>query len=118
MDLDHPWQSHDDPELLPDAPELTTEPPRVLHRLLRQSRNEGRRYRPFNIEIDLELIQSWRRECRGFHGGCCNDRYSEALSQHASQLNFVEDRKSTRLNSSHMSISYAVFCLKKKKKQK
>src|SRR6267142_3939073 len=27
----------------------------------------------------------------------------------------VEDRKSTRLNSSHMSISYAVFCLKKKK---
>src|SRR5690242_21176168 len=28
------------------------------------------------------------------------------------------DRKSTRLNSSHMSISYAVFCLKKKKKKK
>src|SRR5690242_21311229 len=27
------------------------------------------------------------------------------------------DRKSTRLNSSHMSISYAVFCLKKKKKE-
>src|SRR5690242_21271784 len=28
----------------------------------------------------------------------------------------VGDRKSTRLNSSHMSISYAVFCLKKKRK--
>src|SRR3712207_7745189 len=28
------------------------------------------------------------------------------------------DRKSTRLNSSHANISYAVFCLKKKKKQK
>src|SRR5437667_2135115 len=28
------------------------------------------------------------------------------------------DRKSTRLNSSHITISYAVFCLKKKKKQK
>src|SRR5258708_39683266 len=28
------------------------------------------------------------------------------------------DRKSTRLNSSHQIISYAVFCLKKKKKQK
>src|SRR5689334_24534457 len=28
-----------------------------------------------------------------------------------------EDRKSTRLNSSHSSISYAVFCLKKKKKR-
>src|SRR5690349_21897161 len=28
----------------------------------------------------------------------------------------AEDRKSTRLNSSHVEISYAVFCLKKKKK--
>src|SRR3712207_8507260 len=28
----------------------------------------------------------------------------------------LEDRKSTRLNSSHANISYAVFCLKKKKK--
>src|SRR5215475_14774716 len=30
----------------------------------------------------------------------------------------VGDRKSTRLNSSHVKISYAVFCLKKKKKKK
>src|SRR5947208_12730369 len=30
----------------------------------------------------------------------------------------LEDRKSTRLNSSHQIISYAVFCLKKKKKKK
>src|SRR5437870_10499549 len=30
----------------------------------------------------------------------------------------VGDRKSTRLNSSHVAISYAVFCLKKKKKKK
>src|SRR3712207_8988445 len=30
-------------------------------------------------------------------------------------LELVEDRKSTRLNSSHANISYAVFCLKKKK---
>src|SRR5688572_32547285 len=29
----------------------------------------------------------------------------------------LEDRKSTRLNSSHSQISYAVFCLKKKKKK-
>src|SRR5690625_5415108 len=29
---------------------------------------------------------------------------------------FTEDRKSTRLNSSHVAISYAVFCLKKKRK--
>src|SRR5690554_7194411 len=34
--------------------------------------------------------------------------------------NFMQkaDRKSTRLNSSHVRISYAVFCLKKKKKKK
>src|SRR5205814_6821211 len=31
------------------------------------------------------------------------------------QPSIVEDRKSTRLNSSHLGISYAVFCLKKKK---
>src|SRR5688572_30921193 len=30
----------------------------------------------------------------------------------------IKDRKSTRLNSSHSQISYAVFCLKKKKKKK
>src|SRR5437879_13869463 len=30
----------------------------------------------------------------------------------------MQDRKSTRLNSSHRCISYAVFCLKKKKKKK
>src|SRR5690348_17940924 len=33
------------------------------------------------------------------------------------EMGLNEDRKSTRLNSSHPSISYAVFCLKKKKKQ-
>src|SRR3712207_7634725 len=31
------------------------------------------------------------------------------------KLSNLEDRKSTRLNSSHANISYAVFCLKKKK---
>src|SRR5574340_1268708 len=44
------------------------------------------------------------------------------IPQHIHQRSFeqtpaVEDRKSTRLNSSHQKISYAVFCLKKKKKQ-
>src|SRR5207249_6785607 len=34
------------------------------------------------------------------------------------RLAALQDRKSTRLNSSHVSISYAVFCLKKKKKKK
>src|SRR5947209_13720736 len=34
----------------------------------------------------------------------------------AKEMGFNGDRKSTRLNSSHANISYAVFCLKKKKK--
>src|SRR5258708_7971960 len=40
-----------------------------------------------------------------------NEQYEEALSVARQQV----DRKSTRLNSSHQIISYAVFCLKKKK---
>src|SRR5260221_2900538 len=39
-----------------------------------------------------------------------------AVSYVAARL--TEDRKSTRLNSSHTVISYAVFCLKKKKRQR
>src|SRR5690349_24704406 len=35
----------------------------------------------------------------------------------ASLTTLMRDRKSTRLNSSHVEISYAVFCLKKKKKK-
>src|SRR5690242_21338686 len=37
------------------------------------------------------------------------------LDLHLVPVRDVEDRKSTRLNSSHMSISYAVFCSKKKR---
>src|SRR5699024_12284569 len=38
------------------------------------------------------------------------------LGRSAEPGTIIQDRKSTRLNSSHVSISYAVFCLKKKKK--
>src|SRR5438477_9272551 len=56
-----------------------------------------------------------RNECDRFRCGResrlqRNDRYEGHLRDRKTQ-----DRKSTRLNSSHMSISYAVFCLKKKK---
>src|SRR2546430_3130678 len=40
------------------------------------------------------------------------------LSWGVKQAGAATDRKSTRLNSSHSQISYAVFCLKKKKKKK
>src|SRR3712207_7531475 len=39
----------------------------------------------------------------------------EAAEGHAEHVRDALDRKSTRLNSSHANISYAVFCLKKKK---
>src|SRR5690554_7164508 len=47
--------------------------------------------------------------------------FAPNMGQEAAQIGpmaAIEDRKSTRLNSSHVRISYAVFCLKKKKKKK
>src|SRR6266480_7144997 len=51
-------------------------------------------------------------------GGTTNQSSSQTSSSAPSLTPHApgRDRKSTRLNSSHMSISYAVFCLKKKKK--
>src|SRR5256885_9835980 len=57
-----------------------------------------RRLRLKGIPIDSATVQPWR--CASFQ---TTDRKA--------------DRKSTRLNSSHLVISYAVFCLKKKKKE-
>src|SRR5690242_21169452 len=59
--------------------------------------------------VDLDA----RREARA------RRRHARAHPQSRGRLGHGRrgrDRKSTRLNSSHMSISYAVFCLKKKKK--
>src|SRR3712207_7976378 len=44
------------------------------------------------------------------------DKNKRVVRVRAAQIERGEDRKSTRLNSSHANISYAVFCLKKKKK--
>src|SRR5207253_9135766 len=46
--------------------------------------------------------------------GYTPDDYAEVIRIQASQSGQFLDRKSTRLNSSHVAISYAVFCLKKK----
>src|SRR3712207_8708732 len=60
----------------------------------------------------------------GFHPGIVDDVGQHLLQQRLILLygfgpplaeRVPEDRKSTRLNSSHANISYAVFCLKKKK---
>src|SRR5260221_4719781 len=45
------------------------------------------------------------------------DMYSIRIADMTGRIVMDEDRKSTRLNSSHTVISYAVFCLKKKKKR-
>src|SRR5207253_9008185 len=55
---------------------------------------------------------------RGFHVVRLNQRNcggTEALTPTLYNSGMSGDRKSTRLNSSHVAISYAVFCLKKKK---
>src|SRR5258707_7999794 len=44
--------------------------------------------------------------------------YVRANGETSGSKRLLRDRKSTRLNSSHANISYAVFCLKKKKKIK
>src|SRR5690554_7118092 len=54
-----------------------------------------------------DAIQQWH------HNQGNQSRYQQTTNNYHAQ-----DRKSTRLNSSHVRISYAVFCLKKKKKKK
>src|SRR3712207_8330217 len=54
----------------------------------------------------LDMAQEWLRKGRSPRG------YAFEVANGAG-----EDRKSTRLNSSHANISYAVFCLKKKKQR-
>src|SRR5262245_64953660 len=60
------------------------------------------------------LFRSSRPTPRRTTGG---RRVRRSRSPRASRLATGRDRKSTRLNSSHLGISYAVFCLKKKKKK-
>src|SRR5438067_10667086 len=47
--------------------------------------------------------------------GQTNARSAQGAGQPSYDEIYGQDRKSTRLNSSHVSISYAVFCLKKKR---
>src|SRR5438477_9327593 len=87
---------------------------------------------PYTTLFRSKFLQTGRGDLphargRGRCGGC---RRGHRKSVHGDVIGAVErafelqgagkgvDRKSTRLNSSHMSISYAVFCLKKKKKKK
>src|SRR5690606_41488678 len=70
-----------------------------------------------SLEIDAQLCQEGQRLANRLHlpqqmQAC--DVLDEQVQQYFQAEQ--QDRKSTRLNSSHVKISYAVFCLKKKKK--
>src|SRR5688572_32164767 len=64
-------------------------------------------------EEDARLSVSGERGAGEHH-----DQNHRADDEERTQEDVRQDRKSTRLNSSHSQISYAVFCLKKKKKEK
>src|SRR2546430_13655086 len=69
----------------------------------------------------LDNVAKWILELDRGRGYPWEGNYSGWLDQKRRRLAVEErqesDRKSTRLNSSHSQISYAVFCLKKKKIQ-
>src|SRR5699024_12625283 len=70
------------------------------------------------IDIDVRNALVMRNQAQ-FHPVAYLRDVLDAFTQNGGQVFeqtvVVKDRKSTRLNSSHVSISYAVFCLKKKR---
>src|SRR5690625_5805092 len=68
--------------------------------------------RIFNLEFDQSFSRSYDSEL-------FKEDFTEGKIAKQQSIDFAaKDRKSTRLNSSHVAISYAVFCLKKKIKKK
>src|SRR5690625_6899357 len=74
------------------------------------------------IKNDIELPKWFEELSIKQHAVSYDDgknlRYFDDEDEAKAYADEVGDRKSTRLNSSHVAISYAVFCLKKKKKKK
>src|SRR5438477_9779076 len=71
---------------------------------------------PTRRSSDLRQLQAAARHLVEHEVAVGPVRPGAAQVRQAGAARLLEDRKSTRLNSSHMSISYAVFCLKKKKR--
>src|SRR5690606_40410111 len=66
----------------------------------------------------LPILSKWVPSLRSSSATRVASRVSRWVATERATAASSRDRKSTRLNSSHVKISYAVFCLKKKKKIK
>src|SRR5688572_32479296 len=71
-----------------------------------------------NSKTSAVRITSSSRVSTAGASGILEDDLVDHVAGVAATIDRLLDRKSTRLNSSHSQISYAVFCLKKKKKYK
>src|SRR5438477_2008076 len=95
----------------PPPPRSTLFPYTTLFRSLRKRFAKLRgRATDNSLKFAIEVRHGLKSACEGSFA-------DSRVGIEQKRLRFL-DRKSTRLNSSHMSISYAVFCLKKKKKCK
>src|SRR3712207_7198159 len=72
--------------------------------------------RPYMVALPLvfQTTEEWQDSDLGLHP--IQVALQIAIPELDGAIEPIIDRKSTRLNSSHANISYAVFCLKKKKK--
>src|SRR5438309_3607093 len=95
---------------------MTRPPPRsTLFPYTTLFRSVRRRLEPHLGEMELDYVGRPERASpsEGYAGA--HEAQQEKIVAAALDDEASRDRKSTRLNSSHSSISYAVFCLKKKK---
>src|SRR5262245_62864444 len=65
-----------------------------------------------NVRVPVKVMGDLRAQLAACH---ISESSLIELARHYGPDKIQRDRKSTRLNSSHLGISYAVFCLKKKK---
>src|SRR5947208_10564675 len=97
--------------MLRRPPRSTLFPYTTLFRSLLQASSRG------ETGTNASLWPAYLRGLAYLSQGAGNQAIGEfqKLPDHKGVLGLAPDRKSTRLNSSHQIISYAVFCLKKKK---
>src|SRR3712207_7500730 len=93
-------------------PRSTLFPYTTLFRSVRAVERDGRDVVGVVAEVAARVLRDRQRRAAG---GDVGQRADVGDARQDDALGAVGDRKSTRLNSSHANISYAVFCLKKKK---